>query len=82
MNVIAKLTSKGQVTVPKAVREALELTEGDSLVFQVEGKRAVVSKTLSLDELTGAVPIPPGKAGASWERIITETRADRAARRH
>lgn len=82
MDAMARMTSKGQVTVPKAVREALELEEGDSLVFRVEGKHAVVSKTLRLDELMGSVPIPPGKEGASWERIIAETRAERAARRH
>jgi AbrB family looped-hinge helix DNA binding protein len=82
MDAVARVTSKGQVTVPKSVREALDLEEGDSLVFHVEGKRAVVSKTLSLDELMGSVPIPPGKRGATWKRIITETRSDRAARRH
>jgi len=34
----AKLTSKGQVTIPKAVRQALGLREGDSLVFEVKGE--------------------------------------------
>ena len=29
----AKLTSKGQITVPKAIRTKLNLDEGDSLVF-------------------------------------------------
>lgn len=33
----AKVTSKGQVTIPKAVREALGIKEGDSLLFEVEG---------------------------------------------
>ena len=36
----AKITSKGQVTLPKAVRDALGLKEGDEVVFRVEGKRA------------------------------------------
>jgi len=31
------MTSKGQVTIPKAVREALGLGEGDSLLFEIEG---------------------------------------------
>ncbi len=33
----ARITSKGQVTIPKAVRRALGITEGDSLLFEVEG---------------------------------------------
>jgi AbrB family looped-hinge helix DNA binding protein len=33
----SKITSKGQVTIPKAVRDALGLAEGDELVFEVDG---------------------------------------------
>ncbi|HYY88960.1 MAG TPA: AbrB/MazE/SpoVT family DNA-binding domain-containing protein, partial [Chloroflexota bacterium] len=36
MDVAAKLTSKGQVTLPKVVREALGLHEGDQVLFRVE----------------------------------------------
>ncbi|MDZ7732487.1 MAG: AbrB/MazE/SpoVT family DNA-binding domain-containing protein [Acidimicrobiia bacterium] len=46
MDVVAKLTSKGQVTVPKAVREALGLEEGDEVLFRVEGDRAVLGAPL------------------------------------
>lgn len=34
----ATLTSKGQVTIPKAVREALGLEEGDQVRFEVDPK--------------------------------------------
>ena len=41
---ISTLTCKGQVTVPKAVRERLDLREGDTLEFNVdETGRIVVS---------------------------------------
>ena len=39
MEVSARLSSKGQVTVPRAVREALSLEEGDRLVFHLAGVR-------------------------------------------
>jgi antitoxin PrlF len=34
------MTSKGQVTIPRTVREALALQEGDEVVFRVESSRA------------------------------------------
>lgn len=39
----AKITSKGQITIPKEIREALGAKEGDSLVFEVENGGAKVS---------------------------------------
>ena len=38
----AKLTTKGQVTVPAEVREALGLSAGDSLTFEVSKGQAVL----------------------------------------
>ena len=48
MEVSARLSSKGQVPVPCAVREALSLMEGDRLVFRVEGDHAVLARTPDL----------------------------------
>ncbi len=36
---LARITSKGQMTIPKKVREAAHLTEGDVISFVVEGDR-------------------------------------------
>ncbi len=69
MDVAARLSSKGQVTVPKAVREALGLAEGDAVVFRVEGKRAILAKTPNLLDLAGSVSVPPAKQGAPWDEI-------------
>lgn len=43
----AKLTSKGQITVPKAVRHALGVKPGDKLVFEQTGRVISVRKTAS-----------------------------------
>ena len=40
MDAAAKVSSKGQVTVPKVVRDALGIVEGDEIVFRVDGRRA------------------------------------------
>lgn len=69
MDVQAKLTTKGQVTVPKAVRDALGLREGDTVVFRVQRGRAMLARTPDLLELGGSVSVPPGKRGVSWKQI-------------
>lgn len=38
----ARITSKGQITVPKAVRQALGLKPGDKVVFEQEGEEICV----------------------------------------
>ena len=78
MDVMAKLSSKGQLTVPKAVRDALELREGDQVVFRVEDKRAVLGRTPDLLDLSGAVPVPAEKRGVPWGEVRRRTRAKRA----
>lgn len=80
MDTSAKITSKGQVTIPKSVRDALALNEGDELLFRVEDSRAVIAKTPSFLELAGTVSVPPGKRGTRWDEVVRSTRADRAGR--
>lgn len=64
----ATLTSKGQVTVPREIREELGLSAGDKLLFEVEegAIRLKVSKSRPLEELRGSLPASrayPGKEG-------------------
>jgi antitoxin PrlF len=77
MDVSARLTSKGQITIPRSVREALGLGEGDHVVFRVEGRRAVLARTPDLLDLAGAVEVPAEKRGASWDEVRQRARAAR-----
>lgn len=81
MDARARLTSKGQITIPKSVREALELSVGDEVLFRVESSRAVVAKTPDFLDLAGSVPVPAGKRGTQWDHVIARTRGARAGRR-
>ncbi len=81
MDVAAKVTSKGQVTVPKAVRDALGIEEGDAVVFRVEGNRALIAKTADFLELAGSVNVPAAKRNAAWDEVIRRTRTKRATAR-
>ena len=80
MDVRAKVTSKGQVTIPKTVRDALELREGDELLFRVQESRAVVAKAPDFLALAGSVPVPAGKRGTAWDDVLRQTRRARAVR--
>lgn len=70
----ARITSKGQVTIPKGVREALGAREGDTLVFEVENGGArvsVIRKPVSFADYEGAWR--EGE-GMTWEEINAEIR--------
>jgi AbrB family looped-hinge helix DNA binding protein len=81
MEVSARLSSKGQVTVPRAVREALSLQEGDRLVFRVEGDHAILARTPDLLALGGSISVPAARRGTPWTEITDRTRRIRAAAR-
>ena len=81
MDLAAKVTSKGQITIPKEVRDALGITEGDQIVFRVEQHRAMLAKTPNLLDLAGAVDVPTAKRGVAWDEVRRSTRQARAEAR-
>ena len=81
MEAAAKVTSKGQVTVPKSVRDALGIKEGDEVVFRVEGTRAVLARTPDFLDLKGTIQVPAAKRNVAWDEVIRRTRATRAGAR-
>ena len=42
--ITSRLTTKAQTTIPQPIRAALHLTEGDELVYQIEGDQVILSK--------------------------------------
>ena len=81
MDAAAKMTSKGQVTVPKVVRDALGIEAGDEVVFRVEGNRAVMARTPEFLDLAGSITVPAAKRNVAWDEVIRRTRSTRAASR-
>jgi antitoxin PrlF len=78
MDMPATVTSKGQITLPKDLRDALDLRAGDKVLFRVHKDRAVLAKVPSFLELAGSVPVPPRKKGTTWSKIRSETWNKRA----
>lgn len=72
----AKLTSKGQITVPKEIREALGVDVGDRLAFRIceDGTVHVRADTVDLRSLRGAV--------RTRVKGMTVAAMNRAIRRH
>ncbi len=68
------ITSKGQTTIPKSIRDRLGLKAGDRIEFLIEdGDRVVmIPATLSLADLAGCLPAP--------KRPVTLEEMDRAIR--
>nr|VFJ61100.1 MAG: looped-hinge helix DNA binding domain-containing protein, AbrB family [Candidatus Kentron sp. FW] len=55
----ATVTSKGQITIPKSVRDALRLQVGDRVAFVVHGQGALLTPiSKSVDEVFGMLKKP------------------------
>lgn len=56
----ATLSSKGQVTIPKEMRDALNLQPGDQLVYSlVDGEIVITPKNIDFKDLAGFLGTPP-----------------------
>lgn len=80
MDVSATITSKGQVTIPKQVRDELDLHEGDRVLFRVVDGRAVLARTADLLDLAGSVPVPADARDLSWKQMRDRAQRSQAAR--
>jgi len=78
----ATLTSKGQITIPSRVREALGLEKGDRVEFVEQGKGqfAIAAATRSVQELKGlfrrkrSKPVSIAEMNAAIARRATRSR--------
>jgi antitoxin PrlF len=59
----ATVAERGQITLPKEVRDKLGLKKGMKLKVELEGGRIVLRKDVSdaLSRLRGLIKLPPGK---------------------
>ena len=80
IHIQSTITSKGQVTIPKAIRDALSLQTGDKIAFVVQGDDVSISKSPDLLELAGSVKVPPGMRGKPFSEIRATARKARTSR--
>jgi len=70
----SRITSKGQITLPKAVREALGVEAGDRVSFRIGDDGVVVleAETIDLRSLRGS--LRPRRRGITVEQMAEVVR--------
>jgi len=67
MQAKAKVTTKGQVTIPKKIREKLNIRPSDFVLFVRKGNEVVIKPARTLLDLRGV--IKTDKKIEDWEKV-------------
>jgi len=73
------ITSKGQTTIPKEIRDALNLEAGDGLVYRIEGDH-IVARPVKGTLLDTYGSVKPRKRPEDLDSLRRKARKQRAAR--
>jgi len=73
------VTSKGQVTIPKDIRELLNIRANDRVEFVRDGNRVLLVPVKTLKDLRGVVPAK-GKGDFAAERARAKSAVARRVR--
>jgi AbrB family looped-hinge helix DNA binding protein len=76
----SRITSKGQVTVPKAVRDALGVVPGDRIAFRIEDDGRVLVEPETVDLLALRAFLKPRRRGITVDDMETAVRNGAALR--
>lgn len=76
---VSRISSKGQVTIPKTIRELLNLNEGDRVAFLEENGKIMITKAslIALNELQVALSKEAKEKSISEEELLNELKAVR-----
>jgi antitoxin PrlF len=77
---IATVTSKGQLTLPAAVRRQLGIDAGDRVAIVIENEEGARLRRVEHDvrSVRGLIPTPPGLESEDFDELIEEAMADHA----
>jgi antitoxin PrlF len=76
---IATVTSKGQLTLPAAVRRRLGINSGDKVTITIDGERAELQRVAhTVDSVFGIIPALPGVETGDFDDLIEEAMEDHA----
>lgn len=71
---VSRISSKGQVTIPKPIRELLNLNEGDRIAFIQEDGKVVITKAslIALRDLQDALSKDAQEKGITEKDLLNE----------
>lgn len=71
---VSRISSKGQVTIPKTIREILNLSEGDRVAFIEENGKVVITKAslAALRDLQEAMNKEAQQKGITEQDLLDE----------
>ncbi|MDD4346820.1 MAG: AbrB/MazE/SpoVT family DNA-binding domain-containing protein [Desulfitobacteriaceae bacterium] len=71
---VSRISSKGQVTIPKTIRELLNLNEGDRVAFIEDDGKVVITKAslIALRELQDALSKEAQEKSITEEEVLNE----------
>lgn len=71
----ARVTSKGQITIPKPIRDRLGIDEGTTVTFEIQEDGTVtLSPQKDSWELLAEIQETPRKTDKSVEELLTESK--------
>jgi len=72
---ICVLTSKGQMTIPKEVRKALNLQPSEKVIIVVEGNQAIIQPLKgNLLDIGGSVKVADGEKPIDFKKVREEVK--------
>jgi AbrB family looped-hinge helix DNA binding protein len=78
--IISKIGRRGQITLPRSIRQALSLKEGDHIAFVHQDDEIILQPlNRTLLDLRGTVPTSGPQDFEAIRKQVLETRANRAA---
>ena len=74
-----KLSEKGQISIPKEIREGMHLKKGDKLVLMTKGEQLILQRADVLlkklgieEESVGTISIAEGSLNKDWDNKYDE----------
>ena len=75
---ITTITKKGQITIPKSIRDKLAINDNDRLSVKLDGNKAIIEKISSLLELESSIKATKDRKKLNWKEIERKTHEDQA----
>lgn len=74
---MSKLTQKGQITIPKSIRQKLGIGPGDEIEFHItQDHKVVLTKTVSTSAFTKYIGYLSQQKSKDPDQIVSELRGD------